>query len=255
MNRRDTLKTIGIGALFGATTGTATATPGQAPQGASSSNNPGRVGDYNGKKTLVPPKLGGFDHVLLYLADGEPLPGWDGVAMAEHFQREIMGRDTGEILAERNEAVEFYWDRFGIDFPAATEATLFDVVDSEGDIDATLRPSMFNSGRGYTAYVISGRGMPNTHGDGTTNTDPDSTGKVRDGSWSVSINEDATLGGTYGAGGPSDVPAGAAVTFGNYNIRMGDNEDPIVIKFLSEHPIVSDPRVPSAFNCDLEHED
>lgn len=114
---------------------------------------------------------------------------------------------------------------------------------------------MLNPETGYTAYVVSGRGMPNTHGDGTTNTDTHATGKVRDGSWGATINEDAELGGTYGATGDSQVPAGAVVTFGNYNIRMGDNEDPIVIRFLSEHPIVFRGRVPSAFNCDLEHDE
>lgn len=70
MNRRDTLKTIRIGALFGATADTATATPGQGGRDDDDSDNPGRVGDYNSEMTLVPPDLGGFDRVLLYLADG-----------------------------------------------------------------------------------------------------------------------------------------------------------------------------------------
>ena len=77
MNRRNTLKTIGIGALFGATAGTASATPGNGGGGGSDSNNPGRVGRYNGQKTFLPPDLGGFDQVLVYLA--EPLVDGDTV--------------------------------------------------------------------------------------------------------------------------------------------------------------------------------
>jgi hypothetical protein len=256
MNRRDTLKAIGIGALFGAGAGTATARPGGGHGGDGDTKNPGRVGEYNGSKTLVPPNLGGFDHVLLYLADGNPFPDWDGRAMAEFFHREIMGRSTEEIFEIRRRAIDFHWERFGIDFPyPETEEDLFSVVDSQGDIDATFSPSMLNPGTGYTAYVVSGKGMPNTHGGGTTNTDTHATGKVRDGSWGATLNEEADLGGTYGATGESHVPAGAIVTFGEYSIRMGDNEDPIEILFLSEHPIVADPRVPSAFNCDLLHDE
>lgn len=252
MNRRDTLKTIGIGALFGATAGTATATPGQ---GGSDSNNPGRVGNYNGNKTLVPPNLGGFDRVLLYLADGEPTPGWDSVAEAEQFQRDIMGRSTDEIVADRNAAVEFFDERYGLDFPEAGEDDVFDVVDTQSGVDATLRPQMLDPGTGYTAYVVSGKGMPNNHGDGTTNLDTESTGKVRDGGWWATINEDVELGGNYGAGGPSEVEAGSIVLFGDYNIRMGDQESPIVIHYDSEHPVAPAGRAPRAFNCDLSHEE
>lgn len=255
MNRRDTIKAIGISTLLGATTGTATAMSGGS-ESDDDTDNPGRVGSYNGNKTFVPPDIGGFDHVLLYLADADPFPDWDGRAKAEFFNREIMGRSTEEIFEVRKEAIDFHWERFGIDFPyPEDEDDLFAAVDSQGDIDATFAPSMLNPGRGYTAYVVSGKGMPNTHGDGETNTDTHSTGKVRDGSWGATLNEDATLGGTYGATGESDVPEGASVTFGDYSIRMGDNEDPIEIRFLSEHPIVSRGRVPTAFNCDLEHDE
>lgn len=254
MNRRDTLKAIGVGALLGAGASTATAAPGGRQRG--NNNNPGRVGEYNGQKTLVPPNLAGFDHFLLFVADAEPFPDWNGLEQAEFFNREIMGRSTDEIFEVRKEAIDFHWERFGIDFPyPETEADLFAPVDSQGDIDATFAPSMLNPGRGYTAYIVSGKGMPNTHGDGTTNTETNATGKVRDGSWGASLNEPTELGGTYGATGESAVPAGAAVTFGDYSIRMGDNEDPIEIRFFSEHPIIGAGRAPSAFNCDLYHEE
>ncbi|MFW5920029.1 MAG: hypothetical protein ACOCSF_07570 [Halanaeroarchaeum sp.] len=255
MNRRETLKAIGIGALFGASAGTATATPGNGKDGRDAKN-PGRVGNYNGQKTFVPPDLGGFDHVLLFLADADPFPDWDGMAQAEYFHREIMGRSTAEIFEVREEAIDFHWERFGIDFPyPETEDDLFAPVDSVGDVDATLRPSMLNPGRGYTAYMVSGKWMPNTYSDGQTNTDTHSTGKVRDGSWGAMLNEATELGGTYGATGESNVPAGAMVTIGDYSIRMGDDEDPIEIQFFSEHPIVAGGRAPAAFNCDLLHDE
>lgn len=257
MKRRNTLKAIGgiglAGSLGIGSSGTALASDQNEQE---ESDNPGRVATYNGKKTLVPPDLGGFDHVLLYLADGEPTPDWDNVAEAEVFQREIMGRSTGEILADRNAAAEFYRERFGLDFPEAeAEDDLFTVVDSQRGVDATLSPLMLDPGVGYTAYVLSGRALPNFHGDGTTNTDTNTTGKVRDGGWIATINEDATLGGNYGADGPSDVVAGTILAFGDYNIRMGDKEDPIVIHYDSEHPITPPERIPVAFNCDLEHEE
>lgn len=256
MDRRDTLKTIGgIGAasLFGVgATGTALADEHKAE---GERNNPGRVGRYNGNQTLVPPDLGGFDKVLLYLADGNPNPDWDGVAYAEQFQREIMDRDVDEIIDDKQAAVDFYAERFGLDFPDATEEDLFTSVSSQSGVDATLDPLMLDPDVGYTAYVISGRGMPNNYGDGTTNTETESTGKVRDGGWMANIHEDGTLGGVYGDEGPSDVGEGALLAFGDYNIRMGDQEDPVVIHYESEHPIPKPGRVPVAFNCDLLHEE
>jgi hypothetical protein len=61
-----------------------------------------------------------------------------------------MGRSTEEIFEGRKEAIDFHWERFGIDFPyPETEADLFAPVDSVGEIDATLSPSMLNPGQGY----------------------------------------------------------------------------------------------------------
>jgi hypothetical protein len=257
MNRRNTLKMVGgigiAGVLGTGAAGSVTAdNSGQRGQG----NNPGRVAPYNGRKTKTTPDLGGFDKVLVYLADGEPTSGWDSVAEAEHFQRDIMGRSTQEIIDDRNAAVEFYDDRFGLDFPPVEdEDDLFTVVDTQSGVDATLAPLYQDPGVGYTAYVVSGRAMPNNHGDGTTNTDENLAGKVRDGGWIVNVNEDAELGGMYGETGPSDVDAGALLAYGDYNIRMGDNEDPIVIHYESEHPIPPVGRVPVAFNCDLSHDE
>lgn len=252
------MKAIGIGALIGLGSGAAGASPGSEDsieQPLSAAGNPGKVAPYNGQKTLAASGLGGFDHVLVYLADGEPTPDWNSVEEAEHFQRDIMGRSTEEIIADRNASINFYWDRFGLDFPEANKDNLFEKVPSVGEIDATLAPLYQDPGTGYTAYVVSGRAMPNNHGDDTTNTDENQTGKVRDGGWIATIHEDATLGGSYGDEGSSDVAAGTVLAFGDYNIRMGDRQDPIVIHYESEHPIQFGGRVPVAFNCDLHHEE
>lgn len=256
MKRRNTLKMvggIGIASILG-TGATGTVAAGNHDQRGRNKNQ-GRVATYNGKKTRVTPDLGGFDKVLVYFADGEPTPGWDSVAEAEHFQRDIMGRSTQEVIRDRNEAIEFYEDRFGLDFPRVKDGDdLFTVVDSQSGVDATFVPLYQDPGVGYTAYIVSGRAMPNNHGDGTTNTDEDVTGKVRDGGWIVTVNEDGSLGGSYGSTGPSEVKSGTILAFGDYNIRMGDHEDPIVIHYESEHPIPPVERVPVAFNCDLFHE-
>ncbi len=260
MQRRDTLKTvggIGIASLLGlGASGSAAANQhGQ-------SRNPGRVGQYSGCRTLVPPDLAGFDHVLTYIADGEPDPEWDGgPAGAEYFHRDILGRTDEEILERRNEAIDFHYERYGVEFPKAeSHDELFDVVDSIGDIDATLSPGMLDPARGYTAYVVSGRGMPNNYGDGTTNTDPQATGHVRDATFGARFNEETEVGGEYaeqfGDDYPDDivVPEGASLPWGEYSIRMGDNEEPINITFFPQHPVIIQGAAPSAFNCGLHHE-
>jgi hypothetical protein len=255
MNRRNTLKTIGIGALFGATAGTASATPGNGGGGGSDSNNPGRVGRYDGQKTFLPPDLAGFDQVLVYLAeplvDGE----WDSGEQAERFQREIMGRDEAATETDRRTAEAFYEERFGLTFPG--EADLFEPEMSE-DGTARLSPFYQDPDVGYNAYAVSGRAMPNNRDDGATNRDEMLAGKVRDGGWIVSITEDTTLRGTYGEdygdGDGFDIDAGGTLAYGDYNIKLGDNEEPIVIHYESEHPILP-LDMPVAFNCDLFHEE
>lgn len=256
MQRRDTLKTvggIGVASLLGIGASGTVAANGQSQSGRN--NNPGRLATYNGKNTKTAPGLGGFDKVLLYLAD--PDPDWDGEVSARRFQEEIMGRTREEAVADRNAGIAFLEERFGLEFPEADVDDVYESVDSVGDVDATLNATMLSPGTGYTAYVVSGRSMPNTHGDGSTNTDTELAGKVRDGGWWATLNEEAELGGTYGAGGESTFPAGTLMLWGDYNIRMGDREDPIVIHYDSDHPVVpgSEVRAPRAFNCRIEHED
>lgn len=251
MDRRDTLKTIGamgIASTLGlGATGTAAANPGDGARG----KNPGRVGRYGGTKTFTPPDLGGFDHVLVYLAEPLIEGDWDSVEGAKRFQRDIMGRDDEEIEADRRAAEAFYEDRFGVEFPG--EADLFEPEEST-DGAATLVPFYQNPDAGYNAYVVSGRAMPNNHEGGATNRDEMVAGKVRDGGWIVRITEDTTLGGEYGGSEGFDIGAGGMLAYGDYNIKMGDNEDPIMIRYESEHPILP-LDMPVAFNCDLFHDE
>ena len=256
MNRRNTLKTIGgigLASVLGAgASGTVAA---DAPGRGDRTNNPGRVATYNGRTTKTAPGLGGFDKVLLYLAD--PDPDWEGEVSARRFQEEFMGRSTEEAVEDKNAGIAFFEERYGLEFPEATEENVYESVDSYGDIDATLNPTMLSPGTGYTAYVISGMSMPNNHGTDHTNTDPELTGKVRDGGWWAFLNEDTAYGGEYEDIDDSEFPEGTIVLWGDYNIRMGDREDPLVIHYDSDHPVVPGglSPAPRAFNCRLEHED
>ena len=251
MNRRNSLKTIGAIGLAGLL---GTSASGSVAARNGSSSNPGRVATYNGQRTNTAPGLGGFDKVLLYLAD--PDPDWEGEVSAQRFQEDIMGRSPEEALADRNAGIEFFEERFGLEFPEADLDSLYESVDSTGDIDATLNPTMLSPGTGYTAYVISGRSMPNNHGDGHTNTDPEVTGKVRDGGWWATLNEEAAFGGDYAGIDDREFPENSIVLWGDYDIRMGDQEDPIVIHYDSDHPVVPGDETPAprAFNCRIEHE-
>lgn len=254
MDRRNTLKAIGTVGIAGAlglgTSGTAAADRSDTADGRGS-NNPGRIGNYNGAKTLTPPDLGGFDHVLVYLAEPLVEGDWSVVDNAERFQSEIMGRDEETIEADRRAAEAFYEERFGLTFEG--DVGLFEPEEST-DGSAVLNPFYQDPDVGYNAYMVSGRAMPNNHDDGATNRDDMLAGKVRDGGWIVSITEETTLGGSYGGSDGFDIGAGGTLAYGNYNIKMGDNEDPIVIRYESEHPILP-LDMPVAFNCDLFHDE
>jgi hypothetical protein len=255
--RRSILKALaGAGAALGLGTGASTANETESQRNEQAEQpNPARVAEYAGNTTLVPPDLAGFDHVLVYFAEGRPDDDWDGVAQAEHFQREIMDRSTEEIMAARRAAEEFHADRFGVEVePFDGDDELFDVKETP-DGKARLEPAYQNPAVGYTAYLVSGRGMPNVTGDGTTNVDESRTGKVRDGGWHVRITEPMTLHGEYGGSEGVEVEAPTTLAYGHYNIKMGDLESPIVIRFESEHPITPHERIPTAFNCDLFHEE
>ena len=258
MDRRSTLRTIGTigvaGALGLGTTGVASA-DNHDTSGREKGNNPGRIGEYSGAKTLTPPDLGGFDQVLVYLAEPLVEGEWDSGEQAKRFQRDIMGRDDEEIEADRRKAEAFYEKRFGLTFEG--DVGLFEREEST-DGDAMLSPFYQNPDAGYNAYMVSGRAMPNNRDDGATNRDETLAGKVRDGGWIASITDDTTLGGEYGDeygdGDGFDIDAGGTLAYGHYNVKMGDAGDPVVIQYESEHPILP-LDMPVAFNCDLFHEE
>jgi hypothetical protein len=178
MDRRNTLKTIGTIGIAGALgIGSSGSVRAERPDTADggNGNNPGRIGNYDGAKTLTPPDLGGFDHVLVYLAEPLVEGDWSVVENAERFQREIMGRDDEAIEADRRAAETFYEERFGLTFEGDVE--LFESEES-ADGSAVLNPFYQDPDVGYNAYVVSGRGMPNNHDDGATNRDEMLAGKV-----------------------------------------------------------------------------
>lgn len=154
MNRRNTLRTIGGIGLAGilGTGASGTAAAGDHGSGGRD-RNPGHVATYNGRTTKTAPGLGGFDKVLPYIAD--PDPDWEGEVSAQRYQEEIMDRSREEALADKNAGIDFFEERFGLEFPEADMDTLYESVDTDGEIDATLNPTMLCPG---TGYAESGRG-------------------------------------------------------------------------------------------------
>lgn len=252
MQRRESLKMIG-GISAASLLGLGASGSGAATNRGSAGRpqNPGRVGKYDGSKTFVPPDFAGFDQVIVYLAEPRIEGAWNPTAEAERFQTEIVGRSREEAEANRRAAEEFYYEKFGLEFTG--DADLYEPEQSE-DGTAKLNPFYQDPDVGYNAYMVSGHGMPNFHDDGATNRDEMLAGKVRDGGWIVSITEDTTLHGSYGGSDGFDIGEGGTLAFGDYNIKMGDQQDPIEIQYFSEHPILP-LEVPVAFNCGLEHED
>lgn len=133
-------------------------------------------------------------------------------------------------------------DRFGLDFRAVSAPTPTGPWDING---ARLQGSVFSPANRYTAYVVSEEWVGS---EGWI---------VRDSSFNVSLTEDQTLHGTWG--GAAGKPAtGAAMTFGDYNIKVdrpgaSERGETILIHFESGSPIVGDMDGTRHFVCDLAH--
>lgn len=188
------------------------------------------------------PTPAGFTKFLVYIAEGNGGSITDSEFVLA-FQRAVYGRDEAAVAAYAREAMAFYLERFGLDFTGATAPTTTGPWEIDG---AVLQGSVFSPANGYTAYVVS----------------EEAVGPkgwiVRDSSFSVSLTEDQTLHGTWGGGAGKPAKAGAAVTFGDYNIKVdkpGGSErgDTIQIHFESGSPIIGDVDGTFHFVCDLAH--
>lgn len=181
------------------------------------------------------PTPDGFDKYLVYMAAGQYDPADptydapDGMV----FQREIMGRSDAEIAQNRQEAIDFFSERFGID--------------ADSDAGVMFGPFMFDPRNEYRAYTISGESVP-------------SAGWViRDGGWAMSVTDPAglTLGGEFTG---QHVPQGTMMVFGDYNIaRLGPGNsggnaahaEPLIIHYQSGEPIIPTASGAIMFRCEL----
>ena len=188
------------------------------------------------------PTPAGFRKLLVYIAEGSAgsITDTDFVLA---FQREVYGRDEAAVVAYSVQAKEFFLERFGLDFRGVTAPTPTGPWEIDG---ARLQGSVFSPGNGYTAYVVS---EERVGAEGWT---------VRDSSFNVVLTEDQVLHGTWGGAAGKPAAAGAAMTFGDYNIkvdRLGRSErgETIQIHFESGSPIVGDVDGAFHFICDLAH--
>jgi hypothetical protein len=182
----------------------------------------------------------GFDKMLVYLMNGVYDPqDTSGVPGPDTFFTEIMGFSEEEFQAELERAETFFRDRFGLDF---TGVEAVDGVKSIEGAALDTRGFMVDPRREYRAYIVSDEIVP-----------PEGW-VVRDGGWRVGIQEGgATLTGEWGGEDGTEVPGGAFVVFGDYNIDTGG--EPIIIHYESGSPILPfgvDGIM--AFSCDLSHE-
>lgn len=183
---------------------------------------------------LVPgsPTPNNFDHPLVYIADGvyDPDDPDYEAPTGMFFQKEIMGRTDEEIEQNRQGALAFFEQRFGID------ATSHDGVAFES--------SIFDPCNDYRAHVVSGQRVPS---EGWV---------VRDGGWRVHVTapDGVTLGGEFDG---MHVPQNASMVFGDYNIKRtlpgGKEIEPIIIHYQSGTPIIrnADRAGGLMFRCEL----
>lgn len=183
----------------------------------------------------------GFHAFLVYLAEptlapGEPASFTDATHVDE-FQHDIMGRTDAEVAQQRDMAIAYFDQRFGLDFSTATVA-------ADGSLNipgATFQAFVFNPDNNYRAYVVSGRSVANTGW------------QVRDGGFQVTVTQDMVLHGSYGGSTGVSVPAGAAMVFGDYNIQVEPTGSTgnILIHYQSHSPIIARADGEISFNCDL----
>ena len=187
----------------------------------------------------------GFDQYLVYMAQPRAVdePTAVNYETFKEFQAEVYGRDDAAIAEFRDEAIDFYAERFGLNFSAAAVET-----DGSQQIDgATLVPSFVAPESEYRAYTIGGMRVP---AEGHV---------VRDSSFNVMLQPGVTLHGTYGGATGKVAAQGGLLAFGDYNILVpgpgnSGNDDEIQIRFRSTGPIVPNADGVMTFVCDLSNE-
>lgn len=184
----------------------------------------------------------GYDGFLVFMANA--LVNIEDVVPVEgtFFQKDIMGRDDIEFEAVRQEAIQFFATRYGIQ-------------NADANPDILFRPYQVEPVSHYRAYIVSGEKVPS------------SGWEVRDGGWEARvINPDGlVLGGEFEG---LHVPPGTFMVFGDYNILTckHNNQDKIskckgkdkeiIIHYQSRHPVlIEGPELPGVvtfrFSCEV----
>lgn len=177
----------------------------------------------------------GYEQYLVFLGNGV----WrspdgsnfvDGLIEGDgmNFQRKVMGRSDEEIEEQRQLAIDFFLQRFGLDVVNDTENLYFTGL----EVDPRNR---------MRAYTISGVHVPRRGW------------KVRDGGWGVFVinPEGVTLGGEFEG---MHIPVNSGMVYGEYNIRVPFKEN-IVIQYESDFPFIADQFGAGAIRCKLFSED
>jgi hypothetical protein len=188
------------------------------------------------------PTPAGFTKFLVYMAEGNAGSITDPDFVLA-FQRDIYGRDETAVAAYAREAMQFFLERFGLDFRSASAPTTVGPWEIEG---AEMQGSVFSPANGYTAYVVSEEAVG-----------PEGW-VVRDSSFNVRLTEDQTLHGTWGGRAGKPAKEGSFVVFGDYNIKVdkpggSERAATIQIHFESGSPITADVDGAFHFVCDLSH--
>lgn len=204
-----------------------------------------RQADASGERQSVAAIPDGFDQYLTYMAQPRTVadPTVVNYDTFKQFQADVYGRDAQAVAEFRDEAIDFYYERFGLDFSGAD-------IQPDGTQQipgATLIPSFVAPETEYRAYTIGGLRAPS---EGYV---------VRDSSFNVMLDPGVTLHGEYGGASGKDAEQGGLLAFGDYNILIpgpgnSGNDDEIQIRFTSTGPIVPNADGVMSFVCDLEHD-
>ncbi len=187
----------------------------------------------------------GFDQTLLYMGTGlfdpnnaNPRPGLTNCSGlfcdGDFFQKNVMGRTDEEIYNLRQEAKDFFLQRFGIDVddPANADRIAFEMFTVNPDFE-------------YRVHLMSGK------------TTPPEGWMIRDGGFRIDILDPQG----YELGGESEgtfAPAGFSMFFGNYNIlitnKRGKPVDELIIFYKSLFPAGTMDNGSFIFVCEMFHE-
>lgn len=220
MRSRQLFALVGLVGLFAATA-VADATPNHDANEVTNGSCPGR-----GCMGTTPT---GYDGFLVFMANGA-LPVTDSYFLdGAYFQETIMGRCQEEIDADREAALDYFADRFGIDALSNPDIAFLSFY-----VDPRIN---------YRAYVISGERVPRAGYE------------VHDGGWlAMVVNPNGTtLGGQFAG---MHVPFYTVMSFGDYSIEVtkpghGPQPEPIKIHYQCNDPLIPLLNFGEVFNCDL----